>query len=120
MGVNELGEELFKVRKMKGLTLAAVAAKAGCSAAYLQKLERGEVQAPSPHQLHGLAKALEVPYEELMSLAGYLRPRGEQDGEPRAENLLAVALKGEPLTDEEASALAEYLAFFRSQRKAAT
>ena len=43
-----LGTELQKVRKMKGLSLSAVAKPAGISATYLQKLERNQVEEPSP------------------------------------------------------------------------
>jgi len=58
---------------MKGLPLKAVAEPAEISAMYLQKLERGEVQDPSPHVLHRLSEQLGLNYAEAMRLAGYVR-----------------------------------------------
>lgn len=115
MGMKELGQQLLKVRQVRKLSLNAVADQADISAAYLQKLERGAVKAPSPPVLHRLARALDLPYPTLMETAGYLVPR-EEVGD-RSPNLLAHALMGEELTPEEAAALAEYLAFFRSQHR---
>src|SRR5688572_21831991 len=117
MAAKELGAELRAVREFKGLSLAAVAEPAGISATYLQKLERGEVEAPSPHRLHALAEVLDISYTKLMELAGYIVPSA--NGDSRGDvSLLAQALSAEELTEEELADLAEYLAF-RRQREAA-
>ena len=68
----DLGARLAERRRERGGSLKVVADAAHISTAYLQKLERCEVKAPSPHVLRALANALEVPYGELMALAGYL------------------------------------------------
>jgi transcriptional regulator with XRE-family HTH domain len=99
----QLGEQLQVVRKMRSLSLAAAAKPAGISATYLQKLERGEVKEPSPRVLHGLSQALEVPYERLMELAA-------------DTNVLGFALSSERLSEDESTALAEYLAWYRYDR----
>jgi transcriptional regulator with XRE-family HTH domain len=110
-----LGGRLFDLRELRGLSLRAIAGKAGISAAYLQKLERDNVESPSPHALHGLAEALDTPYEDLMALAGYVVPGPR--AEPRVPMLIAGERSHEPLDDEEARALADYLAFLRHQRR---
>jgi GTP cyclohydrolase I len=66
-----LGTRLRELRKVERRSLKSVADGAGISIAYLQKLERDEVKAPSPHVLRGLARTLDDSYAELMELAGY-------------------------------------------------
>ncbi len=68
----KLGTELSKAREHMGVSLQAIADNAKISAAYIQKLERGEVTTPSPRVLRRLASSLSLPYLELMKLAGYL------------------------------------------------
>lgn len=116
MAARELGEKIKEVREMKGLSLAAVAGPAGMSPTYLQKLERGEVESPSPHRLHGLAAALDVSYTDLMQLAGYIVPSPD-DSDPAREraSVLLQALSSEDLTSEELTAVADFLAFRRQQ-----
>lgn len=76
-----LGRRLLQLRKHTGRSLKSVADAAGISTAYLQKLERDEVKAPSPHVLRALSGALEVPYSDLMELAGYVLPGMDEAGE---------------------------------------
>ncbi|MGH9005445.1 MAG: helix-turn-helix domain-containing protein, partial [Acidimicrobiia bacterium] len=66
-----LGLRLRDLRKSGRRSLKSVADGAGISIAYLQKLERDEVRAPSPHVLRGLARTLDISYADLMELAGY-------------------------------------------------
>jgi transcriptional regulator with XRE-family HTH domain len=114
MAAQELGAELKEVRELKGLSLATVANAARMSPTYLQKLERGEVESPSPHRLHSLANALDVSYTNLMQLAGYIVPRDDDPARQRGE-LLLQALSSQGLTDEEVRDVAEYVAFKRQQ-----
>ena len=67
-----LGEKLRERRKERHASLETVASEAGISAPYLLKLERGDVNSPSPRVLARIARTLEVPYLSLMELAGYL------------------------------------------------
>jgi len=78
----DLGSRLAGRRRERGESLRVVADAAAISTAYLQKLERCEVKAPSPHVLRPLAAALELPYAEVMGLAGYLDESGPS---PRSE-----------------------------------
>jgi transcriptional regulator with XRE-family HTH domain len=70
----QLGKRLHDVRRTQQRSLKSVAEAAGISAAYLQKLERGDVKSPSPHVLHGLSVALRVSYAALMEHAGFVVP----------------------------------------------
>jgi transcriptional regulator with XRE-family HTH domain len=115
MSPKQLGEQLQVVRKMRKLSLQGAATPAGISPAYLQKLERGEVKEPSPKVLYGLSEALEVPYDRLMGLAGYVVPGA--DGQRSADtNVLGYALSSERLSEDESNALAEYLSWYRYDR----
>jgi transcriptional regulator with XRE-family HTH domain len=51
------------------------------SAMWLSKLERGEIVEPSPANLRKLARALGLPYRDLMVWAGYLRPTPRRRGD---------------------------------------
>jgi transcriptional regulator with XRE-family HTH domain len=106
----ELGLTLRAAREISGRSLKAVAGPAGISAAYLMKLERGEVTSPSPHILHRLARELAVSYADLMRLAGYIVP--EPDGQ--RSGVLDHALSSKNLTEEEARAVAAFLKVYRS------
>jgi HTH-type transcriptional regulator, competence development regulator len=118
MAAAELGNKLREVRELKGLSLAAVAKPAGMSPTALQKLERGEVESPSPHRLHALAERLDVSYTDLMGLAGYLVPREDEDDQARQRaNVLLQALSSQDMTEEELAEVAEYLAFKRQQAR---
>jgi HTH-type transcriptional regulator, competence development regulator len=115
----DLGSQLQRVRKLRGLSLKAAAEPAGISAAYLQKLERGQVKSPSPNVLFRLGGVLDVPYSALMKAAGYVVPDGDKKRAASA-NVLSYALSSEDLTAEEATALASYLAFIRGDRAASS
>jgi transcriptional regulator with XRE-family HTH domain len=109
-----LGNELRRIREFRGATLKSVAEPAGISPAYLLKLERDDVQSPSPHVLRRLAQRLEVSYLELMTLAGYEVTETRQP-RPRA-GVLADALAAEPLDDDEQRAVAAFLSALRAQK----
>lgn len=108
-----LGAELRSFRQLKGSSLKATATDASISTAYLQKLEGGDVQQPSPHVLYRLAEVLDVPYSTLMQLAGYVVPRQEP---VLAANAFDQALSANDLTEDERKAVAAFIAHLRSQR----
>ena len=110
---NPLGAELRSFRQLKGLSLKATATAASISTAYLQKLEGGDVQQPSPHVLYRLAEVLDVPYATLMQLVGYVVPAQEPVLASRAFD---HALNANDLTEEERKAVASFIAHLRSQR----
>jgi transcriptional regulator with XRE-family HTH domain len=70
--LSEMGKTLRERRKAQQASLDTIASEARISAPYLLKLERGEVDSPSPRVLARIARALDTPYLQLMELAGYL------------------------------------------------
>jgi len=108
-----LGKELRAVRKLRERSLQGVAGPAKISVAYLQKLENGVVNDPSPRVLRRLAGALEVPYYRLMELAGYLDPDQE---ERRSPSPVPWVLAGEELTEAEWRAVAAFVRYLKGQR----
>lgn len=116
MAAQELGQRLREVRELRDRSLSDVAAEAGISPAYLQKLEAGGVKQPSPNILHKIGTALRVDYAELMRLADYVVPsNGARPRKRRHE--LTYALSSEQLTEDEARELARYLDWYRDRKK---
>ena len=62
-----LGLKLKSLRKEQGKPLKAVAAKSGLSVSYLSEIEKGK-KYPKPGKLLELAKALDVPFDSLVTL----------------------------------------------------
>ena len=111
--MSRLGQELRSVRLALGVSLKAVAEPSSISAAYLQKLEAGEVKSPSPNVLHRLSRTLNMPYAGLMECAGYVVPdKGESPASP-----LSFALSAPDLTAAERRAVAAFIAHLRDQRE---
>src|SRR4051812_23125710 len=100
---------------MRNLSLKGAAEPAGISAAYLQKLERNDVKQPSPHVLHALAEVLDIPYDKLMELAGYVVPAADK-AKVKPGSVLAYALSSEDISEEEAEVLARYLRWYRDDK----
>ena len=110
----KLGHELRAVRQLRRLSLAAVAAPAKISTAYLQKLENGLVKNPSPRVLMRLAEVLNCEYDRLMSLSGYV-----SSGRPATSknpSFLEAALSHESLTDEEQRAVLAFISYLKGIR----
>ena len=106
-----LGRELASARQTTSRSLREVASEAGISAAYLQKLERGQVEEPSPRILQRLASALNLEYRDLMELAGYDVPSGRVRQHP-----LAARFAGADLTQAEERAVAAFIDHLVAQR----
>ncbi len=116
MTPEDLGARLREVRELRGVSLRKAAAESGISAAYLQKLERGDVKSPSPNVLFAVAEYLNVPYSDLMRLAGYVVPKNSAEERTAPEsNVLAHALSSEELTEDESRELAKYLTWYRQR-----
>ena len=72
--LNALGRKVAAARATSRRSLKSVAADAGISASYLQKVEAGGVLAPSPRVLAALARTLDLSYAILCDLAGHELP----------------------------------------------
>ena len=111
--VTTIGNVLRQAREVRELTAVDAARAAGISGAYLSKLENDSVKRPSPHILHQLSEALDIPYSELMRLTGYVVP-GDPDA-PLTESVGAALFAD--LTADEREELIEYLAWYRARRR---
>ena len=106
-----LGRELASARQSIGRSLREVAGNADISPAYLQKLERGQVEEPSPKILQRLAAVLPLDYHKLMELAGYDMPTTRPRQDPLPARLAAV-----DLTQAEERAVAAFIDHLVAQR----
>ncbi len=107
-----LGRELSAARESSRRSLRDVAGTAAISAAYLQKLERGQVQEPSPRILQRLARVLQLEYARLMDLAGYNMPTSRPRPDPLAARFAAA-----DLTAAEERAVAAFIDHLVAQRR---
>ncbi len=112
-----LGEELRRLRNLKGWTLREVEqqTRKKISNSYLYQLEAGNVKEPSPNILYELALVYRVPYRNLMELAGYLVPVSSRDG-TRGHASVAFKALGD-LTDEEREKVLDYVEFLRQKKR---
>ena len=129
--INRLASELKQLREIRGYSLRQVEKATGVSNAYLCQLERGDAAKPSPDKLARLSKFYDVPYEQLMELAGYLGAHvgasAEQNTRPvlisatrsktTKTSVLKDALMSTDLNEDELRLVAEYVAFIKARRK---
>lgn len=78
MATPDLAKQLRTARDKRQLSLRDLSAASagarhpeGIAVSYLHRLERGEVDEPSPHVLRALAGALGLTYASLMRSAAY-------------------------------------------------
>jgi len=109
-----IGSALRQAREVRELSAVDAARASGISPAYMSRLENDAVRKPSPHVLLRLSEALGVPYADLMRLSGYQVPgeTGRSSNEAIGTALFAN------LTEDEREELLEYLAWYRSRRRA--
>jgi transcriptional regulator with XRE-family HTH domain len=69
-----LGEFVKARRSAMEFSLHDVAQRSGLHFSYWSKLEAGQYESPHPKHLMMIARTLEVPFEDLYSLAGYEAP----------------------------------------------
>lgn len=115
--LDKLGIELKKARDHMGASLQAIADTAKISAAYLHKLERGEVSTPSPRVLRRLASSVGLPYLGLMELAGYLDEEELSNARLREPSPRPHPLASQKLTSEEWRAVGAFIKTLVAERK---
>jgi HTH-type transcriptional regulator, competence development regulator len=111
---SSLANQLRQLRETRSdkPSIRQVAAETKISNAYLSQLERGVAENPSPHVLHRLAEYYDVPYESLMTLAGYVMPRPAKSGAP---SNLEILLKSAKLSAEEQEQVKKFIRYLRSK-----
>ena len=112
----KLGKELTAAREAKGKSLEKIAEPAKISAAYLHKLEHGNVNSPSPRVLARLAQALGISYLRLMELAGYLDEEQLAKVSIRNSSAEPHPLAGQQLTPQEWRKVGDFIKTIIAQR----
>ena len=97
-------------RRERKLTLEQFAAKTDVDLVELVKIEADESYTPALRTVHQIAAFLEVPAQKLMALAGLLKVKDARF-QNAALRFAARSESVEKLTDEEHSALEEYIKF---------
>lgn len=60
-------------REQRGFSINQLAAEADVSGAQISRIENGHRGVPKPDTIEKLASALSIPYEEMMTAAGYMK-----------------------------------------------
>ncbi|OKL37600.1 helix-turn-helix domain-containing protein [Domibacillus mangrovi] len=69
--ITTFGKEIKEIRTKKKLSLKEVAERGNLSHSYLSQLENGKRNAPKPDMIRKLSIGLDVPFIQLMDLAGH-------------------------------------------------
>lgn len=114
-----LGEELARLRQVKGRTLSLreVERQTGISNEYLSQLERGIATRPAPDVLQKLAKFYGASYESLLIAAGYLKEKAAERKRrviPRDVEAIAEAAQ---FSGREWEEVREFMTFLATKRK---
>lgn len=126
-----LSEFVHEKRKKKDWSQRDLAAAAGISNAEISRIEAGKRKEPSPTVMKAIAKALEVPIEEMLMQADVIE-RGnaivdkvleEHGNEPLSSfqssgfSASASYLTVDDLSEEEIEDVKKYISFIKSKRK---
>ncbi|NOU92019.1 helix-turn-helix domain-containing protein [Paenibacillus sp. LMG 31456] len=79
MSETEFGFYLKKARESKGISVNQLALESGISNAQISRIENGLRGIPKPETIRKLAEALQIPYEEMMGMAGHMPDDRKQD-----------------------------------------
>ena len=112
-----LGKTLKQFREMMGLTLREVQKETGISNAYISQIENGSVNMPTPNKLFKLSETLNIPFDDLMRLAGHVVPKVNEKGETvKKLTNVQTFLSSTDLTDKEEEQLVDFIKYLRSRR----
>jgi len=113
-----LGQELFRLRSLKGWTLREVEEKTKkkISNSYLYQLENDNVKEPSPNILYELAVVYGASYPELMKLAGFVVPSSSPNA---SQTNSSVAFDALDLSHKEKEEVMDFVEFMRRKKKTA-
>ncbi len=111
-----LGEYIAAKRKKKGWSQRDLATASNISNAEISRLESGKRKEPSPSVLKEIAKALGVPFEELLQAAGilddYYIEKGREFVAARSDQSIP-----DDLTEEELAEVKRFIDYIISKRK---
>src|ERR1700719_4561848 len=109
-----LGQELARLRSLKGWTLRDVEEKSKkkISNSYLYQLETDNVKEPSPNILYELAKVYGASYPDLMKMAGFVVPSSSSLASANA----SVAFNALDLSEKEKDEVMDFIEFMRRKK----
>jgi len=93
---SRLGDRLTALRDERGLTTADLAEAAGVSESTMGAILAGEIERPPDSRLRGLARLLEVSFDELLTLVPADRREEGEEGARTALAATATELAAEP------------------------
>ncbi len=102
------GRLIELARRRKGISVPKLSTVAQVKLQELLAIERGRAKEIEPRVVFMLAKALGLPVEGLMELAGLMEPRGESLGEASVR-FAAKSRDTQKLTSSEREALEEFV-----------
>src|SRR5487761_1547175 len=105
-----LGLRIREAREAKSWSLRQLAATVGMAHSFISNLEDGRFRTVSPDNLTALARALDIPPEDLMTLSGYRVPEALPTFGPYLRSRY-----GEDLPEAEIAHLAEYFDLLRAK-----
>ena len=113
--MSTLGQELSRLRSLKGWTLRDVEEKTKkkVSNSYLYQLENGNVKEPSPNILYELSVVYGASYAELMKLAGFVVPSSSPQA---SQTSTSVAFNALDLSREETEEVMDFVEFLRRKK----
>ena len=111
-----IGDELYRLRTLKGVSLREVERVTGVSNAYLSQLENKKTDKPSPHILHKLANYYDVEYTHLLKIAGYLEEKKEQKS-GLSLNDIQAALMSANLDQSQKQLVVKFIEMLGNQEK---
>lgn len=111
-----LGQYLASIRTDRGMTLRQVEqlTEKEVSNAYLSQIENDKIKQPSPNVLYALSEIYKIDYENLMEMAGHIRPTNNRR-ESEKHGCIATFAEHN-LTPEEEASLMDYLQYLRSKK----
>lgn len=102
--LSELGAFIARHRGEHAMSLEALAQSTGVSRSTILRIERGEFGRPDPEKLQRIARALELPVEDLFALANYT----PSDALPTVQPYLRAKF-GDELGKDDLAAVERYL-----------
>lgn len=106
----DLGHYIAAQRAARKISMRKLAELAHLSHTEIYRLENGERKHPSPGVLKAIALALNLDYNELMKVAGYLEDISATEGYPKTQ----IDIEG--LTENEIQEVKRFIDYLRYKR----
>lgn len=100
-----LGEYIHTQRTVKNLSVRKLAELANVSHTEIHRIENGERKHPSPLVLKSIAAALNVDFEDMMKIAGYIEDK------PYIRNSSIILSLIEDLNEQEIQEVQDFINF---------